>query len=131
MNAATFINAKQGSLVNHHRICGSSSGYHVGNLHCKVNQDAKICTTSLAFGGDVTRININVRLEQAGASCDLSGLFLGVKDELIDHHTMIEHAASETNSNEVYKGVMGGKSKVFSAAKFLSRKTYTVQSFPK
>ena len=111
MNAATFINAKPGSIVNHHRISGSSSGYHVGNLHCKVSRDAKIFTTSLAFGGNVTRVNINVRLEQPGASCDLSGLFLGVKDELIDHHTTIEHAASETNSNEVYKGVMGGKSK--------------------
>ena len=111
MNAATFINAGPGSLVNHHRISGSSSGYHVGNLHCKVSQAANIFTTSLAFGGNVTRVNINVRLEQPGASCDLSGLFLGLKDELIDHHTTIEHAASETNSNEVYKGVMGGKSK--------------------
>ncbi len=129
MNAATFINAKPGSQVNHHRICGSSSGYHVGNLHCKVSRDAGIFTTSLAFGGDLTRININVRLEHPGAFCDLSGLFLGIKDELIDHHTTIEHAASETNSNEVYKGVMSGKSKgVFNGKVLVEENIYHVKA---
>ena len=32
-------------------------------------------------------------------------------EETIDHHTSIEHAASDTSSDEVYKGVMGGRSK--------------------
>ena len=71
-------------------------------------------------------MNINVRLEQPGASCDLSVLFLGLKDELIDHHTTIEHAASETNSNEVYKGVMGGKSKGVFNGKVLVEEIYTM-----
>ncbi len=128
-NATTFINAEPGSEVNHHRISNAQGGYHVGNLHCEVNRDATVFSSSLALGGDITRINIKMRLKEPGASCDLSGLFLGLDEELIDHHTTIEHNASKTNSNEVYKGVMGRKSKgVFNGKVLVKENIFDVKA---
>ena len=110
-NAVTIIEAAQGSEIQHHRITNNRNSYHVGHLKCLVNKDANLISSSLALGGKVSRINIDAQLNETGASCHLTGLFIGMNEETIDHHTSVEHAASNTFSDEVYKGVMGGKSK--------------------
>jgi len=110
-NAVTIVEAAQGSEIRHHRITNNRNSYHVGHLKCLVKKDANLISSSLALGGKVSRINIDVQLNEPGASCHLTGLFIGMREETIDHHTSIEHAASNTFSDEIYKGVMGGKSK--------------------
>jgi Fe-S cluster assembly protein SufD len=49
-----------------------------------------------------------VLLAEEGASCRLDGLFAGEAEQLLDHHTLIDHAMPHGTSRQLYKGILGG-----------------------
>ena len=51
-----------------------------------------------------------VELKERGAHCDLRGVYLANLNNHIDHHTIIEHEDEHCTSNELYKGILSGKS---------------------
>jgi len=52
-----------------------------------------------------------VVLEDVGADCTLHGLFLATGEQLIDNHTLVDHAMPHGTSRELYKGILGGSSR--------------------
>ena len=43
-----------------------------------------------------------------GAECRLDGLFVGRRPQLVDNHTLVDHAVPHGTSRERYKGILGG-----------------------
>ena len=46
-----------------------------------------------------------------GADAALDGIFVVSGEQLVDNHTRIEHAAPHCGSREIYKGILGGRSR--------------------
>jgi len=86
----------------------NSQCHHIGNVIASVQADAHVRTYSFAFGGDVTRIDVNADLVGKGANVTMNGLFMVDDDQHIDHHTQVRHCVSHTQSNENYKGIADG-----------------------
>ncbi|MFP6782320.1 MAG: Fe-S cluster assembly protein SufD [Gammaproteobacteria bacterium] len=108
-NALTEIEAQAGAQVTHYRIqMDNSQCHHIGNVIANVQADAHVRTYSFAFGGDVTRIDVNADLVGKGANVTMNGLFMVDDDQHIDHHTRVRHCVSHTQSNENYKGIADG-----------------------
>ena len=63
---------------------------------------------------------------------NLNGLYVSNGDSLVDNHTLVDHAMPNCLSNELYKGVLDGKSKgVFNGKIFVrkdAQKTNAYQS---
>src|SRR4029079_16772715 len=53
--------------------------------------------------------------------CTLNGLYLATGDSLVDTHTTIDHAMPHCPSHEVYKGILGGRSRAVFNGKILVR----------
>ncbi|MDR1415331.1 MAG: Fe-S cluster assembly protein SufD [Odoribacteraceae bacterium] len=64
--------------------------------------DANLITL---YGG-LTRNNIFVALDGAGADCHLQGMHLSDKTQCVDNFTSIDHRAPRCRSNEHFKGVL-------------------------
>ena len=62
-------------------------------------------------GSRLVRNEIHVSLNGAGGHTDLFGGYVSDGDEVVDHHTTIEHAVADCTSREIYRGVLGGKSR--------------------
>ena len=62
------------------------------------------------MGGNFVRNNINVCVDGKNAETSLNGLSIANGNQLVDHHTKIDHAVPECTSNELYKGLANGKS---------------------
>ncbi len=112
----------------------SDATYHVGNLAARVDRDARFDAHTLTLSGRLVRNDAEVLLADEGADCGLSGLFLGDGRQVIDNHTLVDHAMPHGTSRELYKGILGGKSRGVFRGRVVVRpdaqKTNATQSNP-
>ena len=111
-NVVSDVSVEDGASVWHHRIQEESrSSAQIGRINVDVGRDASFHSDSVAFGGGLTRIDIDVRLNQQGAECTLNGLFAVTDEQHVDHHTRVEHRVGDTHSRELYRGILDGRSR--------------------
>jgi len=84
----------------------SSQSLHVGLSRIKARRDAQVECFTLTMGGRLSRTEVQIDLEEAGASAKLDGLYLGRKQSHLDHVTTVQHLAPHTTSSQVYKGIL-------------------------
>jgi Fe-S cluster assembly protein SufD len=82
--------------------------FHVSNLAARVARAAGLSCHTLSLGGAIVRNDASVLLADEGAECRLDGLFVGSGSQLLDNHTLVDHAVPHCRSDERYKGILGG-----------------------
>ena len=132
-NAVTEIYAEENARVDHYRAqVESTDAYHTGRLQASQNRDSYVSSFSISFGASVARNDIGTRLNGSGCECSLDGLYAVRGEQLVDHHTSIDHAMPHCNSHQLYKGVLDDRAKgVFNGKIFVrpdAQKTDAVQS---
>ena len=111
-NALTTIELDDGAELHHHRLQNEAhSSAHIGRVTAALGSNATLYTDSVAFGGRLTRIDVDVALRARGARCRLNGLFAGQGEQHIDHHTTIDHQVGDTHSEELYRGILADRSR--------------------
>jgi Fe-S cluster assembly protein SufD len=112
-----------GATLFHHRLANEAlHNNHVGRVAVQVGEHGNYVSDSLAFGGDLTRVDIDVNLVGRGARCRLNGLFVADGQQHVDHHTRIEHRVGDTHSAELYRGILDGRSRgVFNGKVLVAR----------
>lgn len=89
-----------------------------------VRQDAKSSTLvdTFAFGGDLTRNNLHFEFSGEHAEANMDAITLLRGDTIVDHHTFVDHAVPNCQSNQLYKGIYDEKSKGVFNGKVMVRK---------
>ena len=132
-NSVTEIYAEENARVDHYRAqVESSDAFHTGRLQASQQRDSYVSSFSISFGAAVARNDIGTRLNGSGCECSLDGLYAVRGEQLVDHHTSIDHAMPHCNSHQLYKGVLDDRAKgVFNGKIFVrpdAQKTDAVQS---
>ena len=108
----TEIKLADGAVCQHHKVQQeSSSAYHLANLHTMQARDSSLTSHLLTTSGLLNRCDVYACLNGTGANNTLHGLTLVEEGELADYHVIVEHAASHGTSQQVFKGVLNGKSR--------------------
>lgn len=89
----------------------NDEGFHVSGLHTRQERDSRVRAHTLALGGSLVRNDACGLLADENAECGLFGLFLGTGRQVVDNHTLIDHSVPHCRSTELYKGVLGGRSR--------------------
>jgi Fe-S cluster assembly protein SufD len=84
--------------------------YSVNTNQVNVNKNATYDNTTITLSGQLVRNNHNVVLAGENSQAHLNGLFLTNYNQLVDNHTLMDHQVPNCESNELYKGVINGKS---------------------
>jgi Fe-S cluster assembly protein SufD len=128
-NVLTKIALDAGSHLELRRIQRHSlEQLHTEMLDVAVGADADFRLTTIDLGGRLVRNDLCVRLQAPGASCNLGGLVLASNRQHIDNHVAVEHLASNTQSEQIFRsivgdhgrGVFGGKVLVHKGTKGIS-----------
>ncbi len=110
-NVVTEVTTMGGAHVHHVKVQQEGAGTgHVATIDVSQHRDSRFTSHALATGGKVARTEVRCRLQQPGAECALFGLYLGRGDQQLDQLTHVEHAVPHGRSQQVYKGILDGKS---------------------
>ena len=111
-NAVTEIVVGDGASVEHCKWQAESlSAFHVATLQIQQEGKSRVTQHSISVGAKIARNDIHLVLGGEGIESILNGLYLGVGDQLVDHHTVVDHAKPRCASHEFYNGILDGKSK--------------------
>ncbi len=110
-NIATYLRLGENAALTHYRLqLESDKQFHIGRVEVKQARDSRYTLHAVELGASLSRADIVIDLAEAGASCDLNGLFVASGRQHIDHHTRIDHNAPHCRSRENYRTVLDGRS---------------------
>ena len=111
VNSVTSFYLEEGANVEHIIIDDfSEDTYQISNVLVKQKKDSTFSSYNYSNAKNLARKDFIVELKGRGSHCDLRGVYLADKKNHIDHHTIIEHEKEHCTSNELYKGILSGKS---------------------
>jgi Fe-S cluster assembly protein SufD len=110
--AVTEIALEAGARIDHYRLQEESGeAFHLGVLAARLERDATLVSHNLAVGARIARLDLDVNLAGPGARVEMNGLYVTRDRQHADSHTRVDHAVPRTTSDELYRGVIGDKSR--------------------
>ncbi|MDE2127340.1 MAG: Fe-S cluster assembly protein SufD [Armatimonadetes bacterium] len=110
-NAVTEVRCDAGSRLHHHRMMlEGPAAIHVASTQFHLGEGAVVTSHNLTRGGRLVRNDIGAVLAGRRAECTLDGICLADGVQVVDNHTVIDHAAPDCSSHELYKSVLSGSS---------------------
>ncbi len=64
-------------------------------------------TVTVTLWGNFVRNNLHIKMNDVNCTSHLFGLYILDGDQLVDNHTLVDHAMPNCFSNELYKGLIG------------------------
>ena len=107
----------------------SEKAYHIGTVQVEQKSGSRFTAFSLALGGAIARNDINIIVNGDHCETMLDGLYISANDQLIDHHTFIDHRLPNCSSREIFKGIVTGDSRtVFNGKIFVRQEAQKTDS---
>ena len=98
------------ATLNHYRMQDESrQAYHLSSVYLSQQGHSHYYGTTLAFGAVWNRTEYHTTFNQAGAECELNGLYMVGDKQLADIHLDVQHSVPDCVSRERFKGVLYGK----------------------
>jgi Fe-S cluster assembly protein SufD len=108
-NPAWFVDVAAAANVQH--IVRQHLAAHTtqtGAIVARVAELGVYSAFSLAFGGQLNRLDVHVALVGAQADARIYGAYAASQGQHIDHAITIEHKAPRTTSSQLFKGILDG-----------------------
>lgn len=110
----------------------STDAFHTANMHVRIGKNTQFVSHAITTGAQVSRNDLSVNLNGQGGYATLNGVVLLSGTQHCDNHTLLDHAAPDCPSHELYKHVLSDKaSAVFKGQIFvnqIAQKTNAKQS---
>jgi len=111
-NAVTELALGPEARVEHCKLQNENEGaFHIATVQAAQSRHSHWLSHSIATGARLARNQIQTRLGAEGAEAILNGLYLARGEQLIDHHTVVDHAHARCESHEFYYGILAGRSR--------------------
>jgi Fe-S cluster assembly protein SufD len=132
-NAVTEIHVAEEANVQYYKVQNESeNAYHVGTTQVRMLDRSHFYAGTVTLNGKFTRNNLNILLDGEHCDAHMYGLYFPDGSQHVDNHTVADHQKPNSESNELYKGILRDKSKgVFNGKIFVrpdAQKTNAFQS---
>ena len=108
-NAVTRVFMGANARIDHYRLQQEDlSAFHTAAIDVYQRRDSSFASHAISLGGALARTDICVQFEASGCECTLNGLYVAGDNQLLDHHTRIDHLCPHGTSREHYRGILDG-----------------------
>ena len=122
-NALTEIVINERAVVDHYKIQDEKElGYLVNTTQVIQKKQSVFSIHTFTLSGSLVRNNLTLVLDGEHIESHLYGLYLTAGNQVVDNHTVVDHRKPNCNSNELYKGIVDGKSTATFNGKVFVRK---------
>ena len=87
----------------------NNNSFHICGTHVLQSKNSVFSINTISLGGKIIRNKLHIKLDGSNSENHMYGLYLAGNSQLIDNHTAVYHAMPHCNSNQLYKGIIGGK----------------------
>ena len=120
-NAIVDVRLGAGAHLKHFKVQReSTSAFHVAATNAELGANASYDSTAINLGAALSRHTIDVVMDHEGAECWVDGLYMVDGNQHTDTHSTIDHRQPHCSSQQLYKGILDGKSRaVFNGKVFV------------
>jgi Fe-S cluster assembly protein SufD len=109
-NAVTELALGPEARVEHCKLQNENErAFHIATVQAVQSRHSHWLSHSIATGARLARNQIQTLFTAEGGEAILSGLYLARGEQLIDHHTVVDHAQPRCESHEFYYGILAGR----------------------
>jgi len=109
-NAVTELALGPEARVEHCRLQNENErAFHIATVQAAQSRNSHWLSHSIVTGARLARNQIQTLFTGEGGEAILSGLYLARGEQLIDHHTVVDHAKPHCESHEFYYGILAGR----------------------
>jgi Fe-S cluster assembly protein SufD len=110
-NALTEIVAEEGANGICYLLQNEGDGSkQVNTTQVVQKRNSTFSVITLTKSGELIRNNLNFSITEEGCESNMYGIYFTSGKQHLDNHTYADHLKPNCNSNELYKGVMTGRS---------------------
>lgn len=130
-NAVTEFIIGEEANVHYYKVQNESDkSYHIGTTSVLQAGKSVFTANTVTANGGFVRNNLNIKIDGEYAEANMFGLYIPNGKQHIDNHTAVDHAKPNSNSNELYKGILKGKSTgVFNGKIFVRQDAQKTNAF--
>ncbi len=111
-NVVTEVVLEENAHVEHCKFQElNQESFHVATIQAQLARRSHFTSHSISTGARIARNNINLVMSGEGVECVLNGLYLVGGNQVVDHHTLADHAMPHCDSHEYYHGILGDRSR--------------------
>jgi Fe-S cluster assembly protein SufD len=132
-NVVTEIYVSEDAGVEYYKVQNESDqAYHIGTTQVRMLDRSQFYAGTVTLNGRFTRNNLNIVIDGERCEAHMYGLYFPDGIQHVDNHTVADHRKPNSESNELYKGILRDRSKgVFNGKIFVrpdAQKTNAFQS---
>lgn len=111
-NAVTEIHVGKNAHLDYYKIQNDDHAASlVDSTYSTQERDSVSSVRTFSFGGNITRNSLNFIQKDVNCNSVMEAISLGEGNQLIDHHTFVEHMSPNCESHQLYRTVLGEASK--------------------
>ena len=125
-----FVVAEEAN-VHYYKIQNESDkSYHIGTTSVVQKNKSVFTANTVTANGGFVRNNLHIKVDGEYAEANMFGLYIPNARQHVDNHTVVDHAKPNSNSNELYKGILKDKSTgVFNGKIFVRQDAQKTNAF--
>jgi Fe-S cluster assembly protein SufD len=109
-NSVTEIALKENAILEFNKIQKETNeAFHINHTEAYLSRNSTFNINTVTLGGEIVRNNLHIVLDDENCTTHLYGLYLLNGNQLVDNHTLVDHAMPNCFSNELYKGIIDDK----------------------
>ena len=130
-NSVTEFVVGEEANVHYYKIQNESDkSYHIGTTSVIQESKSVFTANTVTANGGFVRNNLNIKIDGEYAEANMFGLYIPNGRQHVDNHTVVDHAKPNSNSNELYKGILKDKSTgVFNGKIFVRQDAQKTNAF--
>ncbi len=94
------------SDLEHIRVVeGAPNAHRVERLEVEQLQESRYAARFVTLGSPLSRLDMRLVFAGEGAQCEMQGLYVAERGEVVDKHIFVDHASGGCTSHQILKGI--------------------------
>jgi Fe-S cluster assembly protein SufD len=106
-NIVTEVHIDEGAFLDHYKLQNlNNNSTLISNTEFQLEKDAELVSSFISLNGGMLRNNTRLLFNGPHGTASIYGLYLMDRKQHIDNHVYVDHAATDCNSVEMFKGIL-------------------------
>lgn len=130
-NAVTEVSVGKNAQLTIDKLQSENdSSFQVATEQVVQAADSQFSINTITLNGALVRNNLTISVNGQNCETHLNGAYILKDQQHVDNHTVVDHKVAHCESNELYKGVVGGKATgVFNGKVFVRKDAQKINAF--